>query len=166
MTLVRQNSLMAIESKMRRPSAFGQTKEGSSGPWRLVAVLFLLAVLAAGAWYWWTSRPESSIPSGTYQAVFLDNGQTYFGRLDWRDSPHEGYVRLREVYYLDFRQNPQDPSVSASDLKLTKLGGEVHGPEDFMDVNADHVLYVEDLRGDSKIAQAIAEYSAKNPEGL
>lgn len=147
---------------MRRPSAFGQEPEGSPGrPWGAVVLVFLVIALAVGAWYWWTNRPEPEIPSGAYQAVFLDNGQTYFGKLSWEGS-REGYVRLTEVYYLDFRQNPQDPSLNASDLKLTKLGGEVHGPEDFMDVNAQHILYTEDLRSDSKIVQAIADYTAKS----
>jgi len=53
-------------------------------------------------------------------------------------------------------------SLSAADLKLIKLGGEVHGPEDYMDVSVEHILYTEDLRGDSKIVQAIAEYTAKS----
>ncbi len=151
---------------MRRPSAFGQEQpEGSSGLRHAVVMVLLLVVLAAGAWYWWTNRAEPdatpAAPSGGHQAVFLDNGQTYFGTLEW-DGPTEGFVRLRDVYYLDFRQNPQDPSLSAADLKLIKLGGEVHGPEDYMDVSVEHILYTEDLRGDSKIVQAIAEYTAKS----
>lgn len=146
---------------MRRPSAFGQEPEEKSGMRHAVVMVLIVIALTAGGWYWWANRPVPSVPSGAYQAVFLDNGQTYFGKLDW-EGARDGYARLREVYYLDFRQNPQDPSLSASDLKLTKLGGEVHGPEDFMDINADHILYTEDLRGDSKIVQAIADYVAKS----
>lgn len=146
---------------MRRPTAFGQEPEGKSGLRHAVVMLLIVIALAAGAWYWWKNRPMPSVPSGAYQAVFLDNGQTYFGKLDW-EGTRDGYARLSEVYYLDFRQNPQDPSLSASDLKLTKLGGEVHGPEDFMDINEEHILYTEDLRGDSKIVQAISDYTAKS----
>jgi len=154
---------MAIESKMRRPSAFGQASEGSSPSWRTVAAILFLLVLAAGVWYWRSSTRVEPISSGSsFQAVFLDNGQTYFGKLDRDISSYDNFVRLRGVFYLDFRQNPQDLTVAASDLKLTKLGGEVHAPEDFMDINSEHILYIEDLRGDSKIVQAITEYSVKS----
>lgn len=147
---------------MRRQATFGQPAEPSGRHWRVVLVVLVLAVLGGGVWFWRSAGSRPSDSSGAYQAVFLDNGQTYFGYLETDAALLRGYVRLRDVYYLDFRQNPQDPSVNASDLKLTKLGGEVHAPEDYMDINPQHILYVEDLRADSKIAQAISEYASKN----
>jgi hypothetical protein len=166
---------MAIESKMRRPAMFGGSdlsgppKRSAASLAAMALVALLVVAAAAWGWNWWKSRPASGdvvaglqeggrsdveVGEGEYQAVFLDNGQTYFGKLSRKGD----FYRLSNVYYIDFRQNPQDPAASAADMKLVKLGGEVHGPEDFMDINKDHVLFIEDLSEESKVAKAIAEY--------
>jgi hypothetical protein len=61
------------------------------------------------------------------------------------------------------RGNPQNgiDNPQAADSVLVKLGSEVHGPADFMDINAEHVLFVEDLSSESKVAKAIADYVSK-----
>lgn len=151
---------MAIESKMRRGPVFSSADgAGTSRRWVVALVVVLVVAALAGAWAWSRRAPFAE---GTYQAVFLDNGQAYFGMMERGHA--RGFVRLTDVYYLDYRQDPQDAALQAADLQLLKLGGEVHGPEDAMEINRDHVLYVETLRGDSKIVQAIAEYAAaSNP---
>ncbi len=172
-----KKSLMAIESKMRRGPVFGtENEEPKKTPWIGIFLFVFLVAGGAGGWYWWKIQPtgmdvlsglqevtdtgQVDVQSGTYQAVFLDNGQTYFGTIEDR-APKEGYIRLASVYYLDFRQNPQDTTLPANELKLVKLGGEVHGPDDYMDINTEHILFTEDLRSDSKVAQAIADYVSK-----
>ncbi len=50
--------------------------------------------------------------------------------------------------------NPQ------GELSLVKLGNELHGPTDAMVVNRSHVLFVEDLKEESNVVQAIANYKA------
>ncbi len=171
---------MAIESKMYRPPAFGAKPEDGGGgkkrPWVSVIAVILVVAGLVGGWYWWKSRPSSndvlnglqqgesgkaSVRSGEFQAVFLDNGQTYFGRIDSRKGE---FYRLTDVYYLDLRQNPQDTSIPASELKLVKLGGEVHGPDNYMDINKEHILFIEDLTPQSKVAQAIADYVSKKSQ--
>ncbi len=134
--------------------SFGQG-EGTGGgrtAWPWVVALVAVLVVGAACWHWWQSQRIASNPDA-YQAVFLDNGQTYFGKL----SPRFGRtVRLSDVYYFDFHTNAQNAAADATpDMKLLKLGSEVHGPESFMDINAEHILYTEDLRADSKVAQAI-----------
>lgn len=162
---------------MRRGPVFGAGEEEKKKTyWGWVVFLLILITCGVGGWYWWKSQPTTSdvlsglqeetdtgqvsVPSGTYQAVFLDNGQTYFGTIENRE-PKDGYIRLTNVYYLDFRQNPQDITLPENELKLVKLGGEVHGPDDHMDINTEHILFTEDLRSDSKVAQAIADYVSK-----
>jgi hypothetical protein len=150
---------MAIESKMRgpigaRPAATADGQKGKS--WVLVMV-FLLVVVAIGAWYYWSQGDESAdtpIVSGEYQAVFLDNGQVYFGKLDQSD---EVFFTLTDVFYL---QSGVAVTETAN-LALTKLGAEAHGPEDRMQINVDHVLFIEDMKSDSKVVQAIEQYKNK-----
>ncbi len=151
---------MAIESKMHRP--VGPKKET---PWLVIALVAIVVTASAFAWWWFRIRivtpiGTSGLPSeavaneGAYQAVFLDNGQVYFGKLETRK---DGFYRLTSVYYMQLQGNTQ----AAADSVLVKLGSEVHGPADFMDVNPAHILFTEDLTGDSKVAKAIADYVSK-----
>lgn len=171
---------MAIESKMYRPPAFGHQNNSEAAktkPWVIIIVVLVLAGLAAGAWWYFKMRSPNGdnplgdlqddaatndvqVQSGAYQAVFLDNGQVYFGELGSR---RDGFYRLSSVYYMKYRSNPQAGDAAASDVELVKLGSEVHAPDDFMDINETHVLFIEDLRSDSKVAKAIAENIAKTP---
>ncbi|MBI5794216.1 hypothetical protein HZA87_03995 [Candidatus Uhrbacteria bacterium] len=150
---------MAIESKMSRGpiGARPPTPEGKgSKAWVWVVVVILLA-LGAGAWYWQSQKgtnQEGPIASGEYQAVFLDNGQVYFGKLDDSD---DAFFVLTDVFYL---QSGVAVTETAS-LALTKLGAEAHGPEDRMEINVDHVLFVEDMKSDSKVVQAIQQYRSQ-----
>lgn len=153
---------MAIESKMRRPTAFGQG-EGTGGghaAWPWVAAAVLLVVAVGMYWRWRQERTIAPNPDA-YQAVFLDNGQTYFGKITDRVG-HT--VRLSDVYYFDFHAGALDAASDASpDMKLLRLGSEVHGPEAYMNINTEHILYTEDLRSDSKVAQAIGAAAATQP---
>ncbi len=99
-----------------------------------------------------------------YQAVFLSNGQVYFGKVT--DANNQTLV-LEDIYYLRSAK-----SLQASDLKnattteadnfsLVKLGKEIHGPEDKMSINLSQVLFVEDLKYDSKVVEAIRVYESK-----
>jgi len=149
---------MAIESKMHRP--VGVKKDV---PWLAILLATVVVAAAVFAWWWLKMRvvvPVGAdaetvlVPSGSYQAVFLDNGQVYFGKLA---EERDGFARLTSVYYMQLQGNTQ----AAADSVLVKLGSEVHGPADFMDINVGHILFTEDLTGDSKVAKAIADYVSK-----
>ena len=101
--------------------------------------------------------------TGDVQAVFLANGQVYFGQL--KDA-NEQYLTLTTIFYLKAKD---DKSVQATDksspttantenFDLVKLGNELHGPQDMMKINRDQVLFYENLKADGKVAQAIASY--------
>ncbi len=150
---------MAIESKM--PRAFGKS---SSSAWKWVLGAVGLG-LVLGIGFWAVSRlkqPQENelvTDASKYQAVFLDNGQVYFGHL----TSGEEFFRLTDVFYLQYRQNPQtgDPAADA-DVSIIKLGNEVHGPQDWMDINEEHVLFIEELKAESRVASAIADYNSKH----
>ena len=94
-----------------------------------------------------------------YQAVFLTNGQVYFGQVV---NPNTRYVEVSDIYYLQLQQPLQDQKAGETEaqpqLTLIKLGNELHGPEDSMQINRDHILFFEKLKVDSKVVKAIEEY--------
>jgi hypothetical protein len=94
-----------------------------------------------------------SVATGEYQAVFLDNGQVYFGKIT--SDVTDQFVNLENVYYIQATAATEE---QAGGTNLIKLGNETHGPEDKMSVNRDHILMIENLKGDSKIVQAIQDY--------
>ncbi len=94
--------------------------------------------------------PEWSTP---FQAVALANGQVFFGRLD---RPGGDYLVLRDVFYIQTRQNPETKEVANI---LVKRGGEAHSP-DRMVLNRQQVMLIEPVKEDSKIAKLITEQGA------
>lgn len=119
----------------------------------LVAVV-LVALYSFGLIPWFTGS--------TYQAVFLSNGQVYFGKL-FNESGQ--YPILREVYYLQITQAPQpiQPGEQPpTNINIVKLGGELHAPKDEMRINRDHIVFVEDLKNDSQVIQAINQFKEAN----
>lgn len=107
-----------------------------------------------------------------YHAVFLSNGQVYFGKLD---NPDARYVKLSQVYYLQLNQeqgqqvqpaegdtqSEQKTADQKPEFSLVKLGQELHGPEDQMVINKEHILFYEILKGDSNVVKAIKENKEK-----
>ena len=91
--------------------------------------------------------PALSTP---FQTVALVNGQAFFGRIESLDG---GYVVLRDVFYIQSRQNPETKDIANV---LIKRGGEAHAP-DRMIINRQQVLLMEPVGVDSKIAKLIAE---------
>lgn len=86
----------------------------------------------------------------TYQAVALAGGQLYFGRLQ---AANDGDFELRDVFYLQTRQNPETHAVANV---LVKRGGEPHGP-DRMIISRGQVVLVEPVKADSQIGKLIAQ---------
>jgi len=103
-----------------------------------------------------------------YSAVFLTNGQVYFGKIYGRTDTQ---IDLRNIYYLQVNQQVQpDPSAKATptpsasespQVSLVKLGNELHGPNDRMIINMTQVLFTESLKSDSKVVTAIQNFTSK-----
>jgi hypothetical protein len=73
------------------------------------------------------------------------------------------FPKLMDIYYLRVTQalQPSDPTRPQQQINLVKLGNELHGPEDAMRINRDHILFVEDLKADSQVVTAIADFVAQ-----
>lgn len=105
------------------------------------------------------------VEKNNYQAVFLDNGQVYFGKIN---SLNGSSLDLVSVYYLNVDNSTQSTEGTETQQKVTlkKLGCELHGPADRMVINREHVVFWENLRSDGKVTEAIKEWVEKNPDGL
>jgi len=132
----------------------------------IIAFVVLAIILVAGFFAWQNSKNTAmAIDSSKYQSVFFTNGQVYFGKL----KPfNDEYMKLTDVYYLqtqatgDDSENPQQTTNSSGDVKLIKLGDEIHGPEDEMVISKSQVLFYENLKTDGKVAQSIATFKKAN----
>jgi len=122
----------------------------------LVGGMVAALVLAGLAWWlgWLTLGGADN-----YQAVFLSNNQVYFGKLSNQSGK---YPVLTDIYYLRVTQ-PLQPSDPNPNINLVKLGDELHGPSDKMEINRDQILFVEDLKPDSQVVTAIKDYLEANP---
>ena len=112
------------------------------------AVLPFILAVALGSAVDVASLPF--VGSERISAVFLLDGEAYFGHLD--DMPWSGTLVLRDVYYMN------DATKVTTDLPvgLVKRGGELHQPSDVMYIRRDKVLAVERVTAGSPIALAIA----------
>ncbi len=85
-----------------------------------------------------------------YQAVFLDNGQVYFGKLS---ETNKKFLLLDNVFYVQSQVNQETKQVNGI---LIKRGKEWHGPN-LMRINTEHVVLIEPVSPGSKVQQLIAE---------
>lgn len=109
------------------------------------------------------SGANGSAVSG-YHAVFLSNGQVYFGQLD---DINDNWVKLSKIYYLQVEQKLQpkaeetantDAKTEQPKLSLVKLGNELHGPTDEMQINTKHVIFYEKLKDKGQVVKSIKKY--------
>jgi hypothetical protein len=124
----------------------------------------ILAVAAISAIGLARTKSESDIvKSDQMQAVFLNGGQVYFGRVA---ELNKQFMQLRDIYYLRVEQQIQpDGQSQSNDISLVKLGCELHGPEDEMVINREHILFWENLKNDGQVARAVAQYIEEFPNG-
>lgn len=109
-----------------------------------------LIILVAGWWLWSTVAAYMS-----WRAIFLNNNQVYFGHF-W-DLPFASAITLHNVYYLEIAQPAQQLTGQdqSQQLKLVRLGNEIHGPTNEMTIPMAQVLFWETLRPDSAVVAAI-----------
>jgi hypothetical protein len=154
---------------------FSSSKKTASGGMKIasIALLFsvtllavaLIAYLAFGKSTTKTASESTYVNTKSYQAVFLNGGQVYFGKVTTLNSE---YIRLADIYYLRVNQQVQPGSssttqqTSGQDVSLAKLGCELHGPDDSMIINRSQVVFWENLKtkdpDGGAVIKAIDEY--------
>jgi hypothetical protein len=91
-----------------------------------------------------------AIDEDRWQAVFLSNGQVYFGHLTVAS---EEFYELSEAFYI--RESPPTEEDQPPTREVRALSTEFHQPENRMLIRKDQVLFVENLSSDSDVAEAI-----------
>lgn len=126
--------------------------------WYLAGTIIFSALVLLLALYWigyFGARPNED----AWQAVFLTNGQVYFGKLE---TINRNFVVLTNIYYLQVSRPLQQPENAQQDeqqpnLNLIKLGDELHGPEDAMYIERKNIMFWENLKNNSNVVRAIEE---------
>lgn len=158
-----RGEMPAMPDDIRRPAS-----GGSKMPW-VILVIVLVGAIILGIIF--RDKLINAFSSGStgkasgYQAVFLTNGQVYFGKMS---DPTDTYVTLRDVYYLQVTNPPLQGSKESTQnqqpqVSLVKLGNELHAPIDEMKINRDQVLFYEDMKDNGRVMEAIAQYKANPP---
>lgn len=137
-----------------------------------LALLFSLAILLAAMGIYIstsntgrniTSQEAALVDTTKFQAVFLNGGQVYFGKIKQLNSK---FLAIEDIYYLRVNQQIQPDGTTKTDnqnISLAKLGSELHGPDDRMVINQDQILFWENLKKDGQVVKAIDDYK-KNGE--
>jgi hypothetical protein len=139
-----------------------EKKEGSMMS-AIVIVIIVAAVVVGGFMLFRKSASSSTsvVDATKYQAVFVTNGQVYFGKVSGENNQ---YVNLSDVYYLVLKQPLQNQKTEGEEQQpqeqvkpgysLIKLGKEMHGPTS-MSISKEQILFIENLADDSKVVSTI-----------
>ena len=156
----------------------GDKKKGKKGLKVAITLIIIIVVLSLAGYFLdkytslnllgtGESKPEATLSYGSdnYYAVFLSNGQVYFGKIT---KATDEFTLLNNIYYLQvsnaLQQVPPTETEQQPQLTLVKLGNELHGPEDYMKINNSHIVFVEALKNSGKVVEAINQYIVNNPQ--
>jgi len=159
--------------------AFKKNKSNHGSGW--IIIVLIIIIIAAVVLFYLDSTGKVNLLSGktnnevaadfdsaSWKAVFLTNGQVYFGHLK---GVGLAYPELSDIYYLQVQKVPIQPAQAANNqagvqdaqqtqdqLIMVKFGTELHKPMDKMFINKDHIMFYEDLAADSAVVKAIEDY--------
>lgn len=135
------------------------------GTWGIMLVSLLVIVIGI-LYLLHVANPNEGkyVQGSNLQAVFLNNGQVYFGHIK---TVSQRYIDLQDIFYLNNSSSTSGSgsSGSSNNLSLVKLGCELHGPFDEMVINQEQVTFWENLRPTGQVAKAVAQYQQQNPHG-
>src|SRR5437867_9005613 len=121
----------------------------------VLIVLILLVLIArtqlfrAGIATLFAPAAAEAIDRSAYQAVFLTNGSTFFGKVQ---AQGDDWFLLTDVFYLTTSEQ--------SGTQLIKRGSEAQGPREPMIISRQQVLFIENLRDDSDVATLIKRFKS------
>lgn len=100
------------------------------------------------------SVPQEAVSdkASPYWAVYLDTGQVFYGQKFKSDKT---YVIMTKAFYYQ----PGVRSAVAGNIRIIKVGTEIHQPEDKVYVNRAHIERQEQLSAESKVVKAIEKYN-------
>ena len=117
----------------------------------LVAIAVVVLLVGSALYSQHDATPRWTTP---FQAVMLDSGIVYFGKLSGYGTSNPV---LTDVYYVQSRQDPNTKQISN---QLVRLSTQWHGP-DRMVLNPSHIVAVEPVATVSTVATLIEEAEKK-----
>jgi hypothetical protein len=92
-----------------------------------------------------------------YKAVFLDNGQVFFGKVE---EAGPSYLVLKDVFYVQSHVIQQEKDKREVRNILIKRGNEWHSP-DRMYLTLNHIVFIEPVAPSSRVGDLIKEATKK-----
>lgn len=120
-------------------------------------LMVLLVFVITASFFFYISALRHKSFSSAFQVVVLDTGEVFFGTIKKNSNDN---IELVNVYYLPIDATDLfSPKVNSSDsFSVIKIGNELHGPEDSMYITKEHIVFIQNLKEDSRIVTAIKEY--------
>ncbi len=152
-----------VKESPKEPKAPKEPKNFSWVKWPII--LLVIVALGVAGWMYvpMGGSVAATIDDDKYQAVFLSNGQVYFGNLSIVNGD---YMELTNVYYLERQLTATDtetedeteaePTAGENNFQLLKYSDVLYGSEDAMIISKDDIIRFENLRNDGVVAKAIA----------
>lgn len=134
---------------------------------KTLLALVLISGLSAGAWFGRQTVAYAGIDTSRYQAVYLDNDNVYFGKVQVLLG---GDLLLKDVFRVQAAPdnnaagagstdtNDTGAAQPSSEIRLIKPGKELHAPDDTMLINRSRVRFIENIGNDSSVTKAIKDY--------
>ncbi len=138
-----------------RPSV---SRRSSSNTMMMPVIIAVIVIAIFGLGYWAMTQGWFMNTNQGVKAVFLENGQVYFGKIV-RETSQE--IQLSDVYYIQVQDQVQPATTEGgqpttiSVPTLTKRGDELHQPYGTLRLNRQHVVAIENVGADSQVAQEI-----------
>ncbi len=114
---------------------------------------FVVALMLGGV-VWKVTAGKAVSFDTPYQAIMLDNGQVYYGKIQGFSS---AYPVMTEVYYV---QEQLDPETKKVKNVLVRRGSEWHAPTRML-MNGRHIVMVEPVSPGSTLAKLIDDLNRK-----
>ena len=120
-------------------------------------LIVLIVFIATAAGFFTISTLKHNSFSASFQVVVLDTGEVFFGTVKKNS---KSAIELSNVYYLPIDASDLfSPQFNSNELfSVIKIGNELHGPEDSMFITKEHIVFMQNLKEDSRIVSAIEDY--------
>lgn len=132
------------------------------------ATLLIVSVIAMLIYNGRDKSEQRFVDSSKYQAVFMNRGEVYFGKIS---EVNPGYLRIVDVYSINQDQTSsgtqqQTKPSSTQNYDLSKIVKGVHCPTDAMVIYKDQISYWENLQPEGQVVKIIEEFKKQNPGNI
>lgn len=124
-------------------------------------LIFVLLLIFFGIFSWQNGIIRNTVQllkyKDSYQAIFLTNGQAYFGNIT--EITNE-YIILEEPYSIKLQQKQTDGEgeTAQSEVKLLSIEDEFYKPVGYMLIKKSQINFIEELQDSSQIIEIIENY--------